>query len=367
MTPNKTRLTVRKASSVQPVALEWLWPARIPKGKVTVLAGNPGVGKGLITCDLAAALTTGRKFPDCENKNAPMDVAMLACEDGEADTIRPRLEAAGADLDRVHFIDSKVKLNDKAPGRWLALDHDITPLRDLLTENPSIKLVIIDPISSYLGNVKMEKEQEVRRVLGSLAQLAEETGVTFLLVMHFNKRWDVSALHRVTGAVAMTGVARATWVCAPDPESNTDECLLMPTKMNVGKRVCGLRYGIEEKQLSYGPAPVIVWRGTTNITADQALSAKPETGRLTKAKEWLAEYLVSDTPATQVYAAAKTAGISERTLKRAKNDLAIESERCSDGLSQDPQWLWIAPARPEALLEAYANFGPENIPQEVCK
>jgi putative DNA primase/helicase len=338
------KLKFRRASEVVPRVIEWLWPGRIAKGMISVFCGDPGMGKGLVTCDLTAALTTGRDFPDAPNNNAPIDVVMLFCEDGQADTVRPRLEAAGADLERVTFLDSDVsptELDKDADGkleeaRFLALDKDIRLLRNYLLLNPNTKLIVIDPVTSYLGDASMNKEQEVRRVLGPLAQLAEETGVAVILVMHFNKRNDVSALHRVMGAVANTGVGRATFLFAEDKD-NKKSFLFVCAKFNIGPLPDALRYGITTKRLSVGDIPRIEWRGTIEISADQALSPTGDSGKLMEATTWLSGFLTEDKPAAEIYTAAKEVGISERTLKRAKKKLNIESEQTTD------EWLWLAP------------------------
>jgi AAA domain len=223
--------------------------------------------------------------------------------------------------------------------RMFALDQDIAELEKMLIENPAIKLVVIDPASSYLGNARMEKEQEIRRALGPLAQLAERTGVTFLLVMHNNKRADVSALHRIMGAVAISGVARIVWLCAQDPEDE-DNYLFLCSKANIGRMPKGLQYGIEGKELpGVGNIGTIVWKGTTDVTADQALILKSgaESGKLTAAKQWLTTYLDTHKPYNEVIEAAKQEGISEKTLRRAKKELKIISDQTSDG------WFWLAP------------------------
>jgi putative DNA primase/helicase len=339
------KLQILKASTIKPKPVRWLWPGRIPRGKITVLCGNPGVGKGMISCDLAATITVGRAFPDMPNDNERIEVAMLFCEDGAADTVRPRLEAAGADLTKIHFIESVMKpTSTTEKDRLFALDRDIAALEETLKDNPAIKLVVIDPVSSYLGKARMEKEQEIRCALGPLAQLAERVDVTFLLVMHNNKRGDVSALHRVMGAVAMSGVARIVWLCArsSDEESNFFVC----AKSNVGRVPKGLQYVIIEKELpGIGSVGHVAWMGSTEVSADQALSAKGgESGKLKEAKQWLCKYLDTDKPATEVCSAAEREGISERTLKRAKRDLGIESDKAPDG------WVWLAPRVPVPLF-----------------
>ena len=332
------KLEIRKAASVLPKPIEWLWPGRIPKGKLTVFCGNPGVGKGLVSCDLVAAATTGRGFPDAPNDNKPMSVAMLFCEDGEADTVRPRLEAAGADLEKVFFLDSTLRPEKgDEKERLLSLDCDIKLLKQLLDKIPDIRLIVIDPVPSYMGNARMDKEQEVRQVLGPLAQLADATGVAVLLVMHFNKRADVTALHRVMGAVGMTGVARAVFLFAQDAEEENN-FLFLSAKMNIARPPKGLQYTIREKQLSVGDIPFVEWRGTTEVSAEQALAVRgDESGKLTEAKKWLQNFLKRDTLAPEVLLAAEKDEISEKTLRRAKNKLHIESEKTPDG------WVWLAP------------------------
>jgi hypothetical protein len=164
------------------------------------------------------------------------------------------------------------------------------------------------------------------------------------LIMHFNKRADVTALHRVMGAVGMTGVARAVFLFAQDAEEENN-FFFLSAKMNIARPPKGLQYAIREKQLSVGDIPFIEWRGTTEISAEQALAVRgDESGKLTGAKKWLLEYLKCDMPAREVLRAAESEGISAKTLRRAKNKLRIESEKTVDG------WIWLPP-NDEPLLE----------------
>ncbi len=355
--------TVEKLSSIAPKPLTWLWPGRIPRGKITIFGGNPGVGKGLATCSLAAIVTTGRMFPDeAISDRPPMDVLMLFCEDDAEDTVVPRLMAAGADLERIYRIKAQaiIGTGDKATKieRELAFDSDLKLLKRFLTEHPEVQLVIVDPISSYLGNIKPNDEKQLRDVLVPLADLGRETGVTFVLVAHFNKRSDVNALHKVLGAVAMTGVARSAWLFAEDKDCEDGERFLMlQGKLNLGRKQKGIEYTIGEKQVLPPPGEstgVIVWGGVTDVTAEKALGSVAAFGddggsKVKRAGEFLQQYLADgDKPAKEVYAAAKAAGIGERTLGTAKKEAGVQSHKVLD------QWLWRWPVD----IETQAGLQP---------
>jgi len=204
-------------ADVVPKVLEWFWKDRIPKNKQTIFSGNPDVGKTLVLLHIIACYTAGREWPDgTKNDNEPGDVLLLAAEDNLEDTLTPRLIAAEADLSRIHFVKLISLSTDRKQKRLFALDSDIERIENKLKENPQIGLIVIDPVSSYLGKADMNKEQSLRAVLTPVGELAEEKSVTIIGNSHFNKRVDVSALHKVSGAVAMTGVARAVWLFARD-------------------------------------------------------------------------------------------------------------------------------------------------------
>ncbi len=351
--------TVEKLSTIVPKPITWLWPGRIPKGKLTVFAGNPGVGKGLATCSLVAIATTGNQYPDeAIAEHDPIEVLMMFCEDDAEDTVVPRLMAAGANLERIYRIKATVVGADSTKSdRELAFDTDMKLLKRFLADQPSVKLVIVDPVSSYLGRTKPNDEQEVRRVLVPLADLASDTGVTFVLVAHFNKRSDVSALHKILGAVAMTGVARAAWMFAADEEDEDNErYLMLQGKLNVGKKQKGLEYTIGSKQVLPEPAEstgVIVWGKASDVTAEKALGSigafKDEGGSKVKlAGVWLKNFLGTDGRlASETFEAAKAAGITEKTLRRAKAEIEAVSEKPGDA------WWWRMPKESAAEQSSF--------------
>jgi putative DNA primase/helicase len=327
-------LSLLKASAIQPKKIKWLWENRIPFGKLTLFVGDPGKGKSMVSTYVAAVTTTGQKWYDSKNvsPSSCSEVLIFASEDDHDDTIVPRLMAAGANLDKIQFEELK-------SGREMRLDRDIELIRKTLAENPKIRLVIIDPVSNYLGDIKMNDEQAVRRVLGPLKGIAEETSVAIIGIMHLNKKADLQAVNRVGGAMAFVGVARAVWLFCQDNNA-PDEFQMLSVKQNIGKHAAGLKYKIDTKNVDIeGEAvsqPCVGWIGETEKSANDVLVFN--TGRSTeldKAAEWLKNILSSGTMrATEVEEGAVEAGFSERTLKRAKHEVGVRSEKRADG------WYW---------------------------
>jgi putative DNA primase/helicase len=253
--------------------------------------------------------------------------------------------AAGANLRRVRFGRMVSDASDKTQReREMQLDKDIAAIKKALDENPAIRLIIIDPVSNYLGATKMTDEQAVRRVLAPLNTLAAETGVTILGVMHLNKKGDLKAINRVGGAMAFVGVARAVWLFAADDKQN-DLFYMLRLKNNISEREGGLMYRIATKPVQIEgeavPEPYIEWLGETEKSADSVLTPRPA-GRPNNerqaAAEWLKDYL-SEGPrlSTEVEAQCETAGFKYRTLERCKDDMGVKVTR------EGGHWQWELP------------------------
>lgn len=334
---NVPRLVLQTLSEVKEKRIEWLWADRIPKGKLTIFSGNPDCGKTTVACDLIARFTTGREFPDGAAAVPARDVLLLSAEDDAADTLKPRLVAAGAEASRVHIAKAvSVPSGASREVREFALDTDLHILAEALAENSTIGLVVIDPLSSYLGSRDMNKEQEVRRVLVPLRDLAESTGVTVIGIGHFSKRSDVSALHRVGGAVALTGVARAVWLFTKSPDVDGEFQMLLG-KGNLTKKRTGLRYTFGEKAVSAKiTAPVILWGEETTGDADSVLSMDGEEKQSAKAERFVAEALEDGMPhpSEPIISEGKDKGISKMTLFRARKDLGVRTQRVKS------EWVW---------------------------
>jgi RecA-family ATPase len=162
-------------ADVQAQKTQWHWTGRIPKGATTLFVGNPGVGKTFVTHYITARCTKGLPLPDDDGSVEPGEVIIMSCEDSLAQTIRPRLDAAGADVSKVFFIRG-VQETDPETGkkyeRSVRLDIDIERIKSLLEQRPQVRLVVIDPISEYLGKTDSHKNAEVRSILSPLSALA---------------------------------------------------------------------------------------------------------------------------------------------------------------------------------------------------
>ena len=191
---------------VQAEKVDWLWEGRIPYGKITVLDGDPGLGKSTVTLDLAARVSTGRSMPLADQQvRAPRDVILISVEDGLSDTVRPRLESAGADLARIHSLRSVgTPLDGDQP---LSLPGHMDSLRRAV-EGKSASLLVIDPLMAVIDRGRdAHKDQDMRGLLGELAAMAEETHLAVLLVRHLNKAGGGRSLYCGGGSIGIVGAA----------------------------------------------------------------------------------------------------------------------------------------------------------------
>jgi hypothetical protein len=348
---NKARpssgIQYRCMADIQPIPIRWLWPGLIARGKITIIAGNPGLGKSQLTANVTAIVTRGALWPADGGRCEIGSVAFICAEDDAADTIRPRLEATGADAERVFILDSvSCKENDgKISQRSFSLQKDIEQLDLLLAEKPDIALVVIDPITAYMGSVDSHKTTDVRGVLSPLAEMAARRNVAVVCVSHLNKSGDTDAMMRVTGSLAYVAAARAAYLVAADQENPTRR-LFLPMKNNLGSDRTGLAFGIEPFWIESHNINTsrVVWENEViTQTANDVLAAQPtneEHTAVDEAKDFLTEVL-TDAPlnAKEVQRQATEAGIAKRTLMRAKDALGIKPRK----IDMDKGWVWELP------------------------
>jgi AAA domain len=322
-------------SDVAPERVEWLWEGRIPKGKLTIVEGDPGTGKSAMIMDLTARVSAGRTMPDGSGGGAAAGVVILSAEDGLADTIRPRLDAAEGDPERVLALTTKY--DDSVGDQLLSLPQDMQLIAQGI-EEVEADLVTIDPLVGFLGSeIDSHRDQDVRRVLAALATLAQWTGAAVVAIRHLNKNVGGNALYRGGGSIGFIAAARSGLLVAKDPEDEARRVLALQ-KSNLARPAPSLAFSLEEAQ---NGAVVVNWLGESLLGAGQLLAANYGGGNHAKADEakmFLAETLKGGpAPARQVVEEGEGAGYSKRTLERAKADLGVES------IKRGNEWFWSLP------------------------
>jgi putative DNA primase/helicase len=347
-------LLTRRASDYEMVELKWLWPQKIPLGKATLFTGMPDCCKSLCLLDLCARVTTGRNFPDGElNIHGAAEVLIAATEDDPQDTIVPRLFAAGADLSKVHILKGILKKpKDKKRSKKverLSLKRDIELLMDTMTANPNVKLLVLDPITGFFGDADANKDSDVRPMLEKLQRMLNASGVTLVGIIHSNKRSDVDAIGKVSGAGAIAAVVRATWGFSRDKEDKTLYHMAF-VKGNLGKVKSGLDYSVDESTVEIqGKAvgvPRVVWGAVNDRDANELLDEARERKDEKDTKLIKATTLIQTMiPAKlkDIYAKGEEEGISEVTVKRAKQKIVGLVHKQSN-----KEWWVYLPSNPPA-------------------
>lgn len=334
-----------RMADIEPQDVDWLWKGRVPLGRLTLFVGAPGTGKSYVTTDIAARVTTGTAFPD----GAPCvqgEAILISAEDDPADTIRPRLDALGADATRVHLL---VTVRCRSAGKTretLFTLKDLDALDKALESHPACRLVVVDPIGSFLGgDVDSYRDNEVRSVLAPIAALAQKYRVAVIVVMHRRKGTGGRADDLALGSVAFTGIARAVWHVTKDAKDAARR-LVLAGKQNLSPESHGLAFRIEHE----GQVGKLVWdRAPVKMSADDALRDEraaeeskpgPAPERREKAEEWLKDLLAGGSlAAAHVQREAKAAGLAWRTVQRACRSLGIQPRR----ERFDGGWTWNLP------------------------
>ena len=352
--------------------VRWLWRGRIPLGNITVLDGDPGLGKSVFTTDLAARVTVGRAFPDgtpCGIEGGGAGVVMLNAEDSFANTVGPRFDAGGGDSRRAVWLSEVADEAEPEQVRPVSLPEDAA-LLEAAIGRVAARLVIVDPLMAFLsGHTNAHKDQDIRHVLARLKSLAERTGAAVLLVRHLNKMPGGNPLYRGGGSIGIIGAARSGLIVAQDPDDpDGRRRVLASSKQNLAEPTPSLAF-VVASSASNGAARV-EWHGGSSLDAKELMRApleEEEKSALEEALEFLKDEL-SDGPmaAKQVKLNARAEGVSERTLNRAKARLKVRSTKETYG------WTWTMP---EALDNRggrgpdpgnLAGDGEDNGPDPAC-
>lgn len=344
---NARRLILRPYSEVEVEDTRWAWRDRIPLGALTLLAGRQGLGKSTLLTRLAADLSCGRLQGDLHGE--AVTVLMASFEDSPS-TVAARLLAADADRDRV----VELGLTEAGQPDLLTLPADAGLIAEAVREHGA-RAVIVDPVMAALsGRVNSYRDQDVRRALAPFAQLAAEADLAVIGVLHLRKGAAVEVLDRISGSVAFTAAARSVLAFGQEPGMADDspDRVLAHAKSNLGPLASSLSYRVEPVTVEAGGSEIQTVRlasnGECDLTASDLLASPVATDRseVEVAAEWLADELADGKwrESRAVKAAAKAAGISERTLQRAKQRLGVEDRR--EGYPAVSEWrLPVAPGK----------------------
>jgi len=339
-------VTISRASDIVPEAIRWLWPDWLPEGKLTLLAGSPGTGKTTLALSLAATVTRGGAWPDGTACNRAGDVLVWSGEDNPADTIVPRLMAAGADLDRVHIITGRTDED----GELLPFDPaaDMPLLSERLADMGDARLLILDPIVSAVSG-DAHRVNDVRRNLQSLVDMAGTYRCCVLGISHFAKGTKGSSpAERVIGSQAFVALARVVLVAGKDEAA--ERRILARAKSNIAPDDGGVSYSLELTETHGIQASRIVWGAlidgsARDILGDVEQDDEERTG-LDDACEFLTG-LLSDGPVrTKILKSdADGAGFNWKMMQRAATKLDVQKRKI--GMKEGWEWALAKETAPE--------------------
>ncbi|MBF6604226.1 MAG: AAA family ATPase [Chloroflexi bacterium] len=318
-------------ATIHPRRVDWLWRGYVPLRKLTILDGDPGLGKSTLLIDLACRGSIGGNAPTGEPLGDAFTTIYVSIEDDPEDTIVPRVLRAGGDPARFRLV------------RDLTLPDDVERLRQYSLANKA-RLIIVDPLVAYLGDeVRTNDDHRVRRALEPLAAMAQQVDAAVVAIRHLNKRAGDDAIYRGGGSIGFTGLARSVLAVGRDPD-DADRIVLAAVKLNVARRPASLAYRI----VADGPyeAATIAWEGESDHDAEDligrtrdAAGQVSKTAQLAEAIRRLVALNSGSMRASDAYRALEADGIdtsSKDNMTRARSQARVVSIK--DGF--DGPWLW---------------------------
>lgn len=309
--------------------VEWLWYPYIPYGKITIIEGDPGEGKTTLVLKLAAALSRGLPLPcDDDKEYEPIHIIYQTAEDGIEDTIKPRLEKAGADCSMIRVIDETDKELSMTDDR----------LEQAIIETKA-RLIILDPIQAYIGaTVDMHRANEIRPVLKHLGIIAEKHNCAIILIGHMNKASGSKSTYRGLGSIDIQATARSVLLVARLRDKPNIR-IMAHDKSSLAPAGDAIGFEMTEDN-------GMVCIGPYDITIDELLSGNEGRGKkkLGIAENFIKEYFGSNKviPSNEIMMEAAKRSIKRNTLLSAKKKLGITSdkEKAEDGTIY---WTWVMP------------------------
>ena len=357
--PNARRITLIPASSVKTERLDWLIPNWIPKRSLTLLAGREGLGKSTIACDIAAQATRG------ELTGEPMRVAYLATEDSPSITVKPRLQAAGADLENVFFFEVSTETGGTGS---LTLPGDTGLLARALVDQ-DVHLVVLDAAKSAMhGSLDGYRDDDVRQFLEPLASMADKHDIAVLGLVHFGKRESADPGKLILGSIAWSQIARSVLSVAAKEDgglvvTNT-KGNLAPATVSREVRIVSATVDVDQG----GSAEVgrAEWGEETNISAADLLAPRDEANdERDEIEAVVIDYLIANggsAPASDVLKATRAAGLNDGAVKKARKRIGVKTEK----RGMNSGWEWSIDTA-KVLEDARAFFGESSAPSEPSR
>lgn len=319
MENEKTELKMIRMSEIEAQEIKWLWYPFIPYGKLTIVQGDPGDGKTTMILNLAAQLSRGKCFEDGSGVEAPMKVIYQTAEDGLADTVKPRLEKAGADCEQILVIDE----SDKSLSM---IDERI----EEALKTSGAKMLILDPIQAYLGGgMDMNRANEAREMTKKLGMLADKYGCAIILIGHMNKAAGNKAAYRGMGSIDFFAVARSVLLVGR-VVGEPDIRAVVQIKNNLAEFGHPKAFRLSDEGFD--------WIGDYEITVDEVLGGiAPKVNKLEQAKRLLMELAETNNMmlSGEILELATDEDISKRTMETAKKELGIKAKKINNA------WYWV--------------------------
>ena len=344
---NDVELEVVRASEITPKEVRWLWYPYIPFGKVTLLQGDPGDGKSKLMLTLSALLSQGKPLPFADESDAhePMTVIYQTTEDDADDTVVPRFIASDGDRERLIFISENKKNLTFGDNR----------IREAI-ERYGAGLLILDPRSSYIGDgCSLNAANETRAEFNHLISVARDTGCAIVIIAHMNKMKETSPLYRTSGSIDIAGAARSILAIARTKnEDDPNERVMVQVKSNLAPTGSAILFAVNENGIDF--------LDEIELTAEQALAAfVPKQGRPSEktdaAISFIKEMLKDGRlPATDCEARLEAAGFKKSTVKKAKKNAGVSSEK--DGFL----WYWTLPTGGAESEERQDDLFDDDLP-----
>ena len=306
---------VVRLSDVKPQTVKWLWYPYIPKGKVTLIEGDPGLGKSWLTTAIACHLSIGKRLPATKKKSSGR-VLIMSAEDGIGDTIVPRLIEMKANRTRIFAYNKHIILDEIG---LIDLEAQLDRIR------PSV--LVLDPLVAYMGSgIDLHKANETRELMANLAHLAEQYHLSIIAVRHLTKGARDKSIYRGIGSIDLTAAARSVLMVGHDPEDRTIK-IICHIKSNLAPMGDSVRF-----RLDPGNKGGFAWKGTSKLTADDILGGNKPKSDKSIAEMFLSESLTKEGINVQLLMRnAEARGIDRNTLRRVRRQMNVRVVKREDG------------------------------------